>query len=62
MYERYVIIELDHDNCDLYSHEFLDGDDAQKFLEETECKCYLIKIVVPNQCADSLKVDVIPYT
>lgn len=65
MHEQFVIIELDHENSDLYSHEFLDEDDAKKCLQELEeanRKCYCIKISVPNQCADGLKVEVMPYT
>lgn len=62
MVGKYIVIDLDHDNCDLSSEQFDDVDDALNYIEESEHKCYLIKIEIPYPCADGLKVDVIPYT
>jgi hypothetical protein len=67
----YIVIELDHENVDLYCEEFDNHDAAVSYAENNERKCYLISVAVdteglmPSQAKnilDRITVKREPYT
>lgn len=56
--QAYVVVELG-DN-DLYAHDFWDKEDALKFIEEIEYKCYLICVEYDGGGVYRVKTE--PYT